>query len=233
MKRFVIIVVTLLAVAGLATTSLAAQGAILKGVKGGLNFAKFTGPDAGGLDTKTGFAFGGFVRIPLSPNVSIQPEVLYTRKGAKTSGYLEDVMVEFKLNHDYVEIPILVKVAIPTEGQVTPTFFAGPAIGFKTAAKAKVEASVGSVSGSGDIDISNAADVDFGLAFGGGADFATTNFTIVLDVRYTLGLTKVYDDTDPWDESAVLTELPISDSDTGIAPDVKNGAFTVMVGIGF
>jgi hypothetical protein len=40
---------------------------------------------------------------------------------------------------------------------------------------------------------------DFGLTFGGGLSFEVGGAEVGVDVRYTLGLTTIDDDDDPWD----------------------------------
>lgn len=67
------------------------------GIKGGLNFANTDAGEAfDNLDGKTGYHFGAFVEIG-GGNVALQPEVLFSTKGAD----------DFDLS--YLEIPVLVK----------------------------------------------------------------------------------------------------------------------------
>ena len=53
---------------------------------------------------------------------------------------------------------------------------------------------------------------DFGLVFGGGVDFGLGKGYFTIDLRYTLGLTTISDFEDE---------------------DVKNGAFSLMLGYSF
>jgi hypothetical protein len=60
------------------------QIGISTGITGGLNFATFGGSEVSSATTNTQYAAGVFAEIsfPLLP-ISIQPEILYSIKGAK------------------------------------------------------------------------------------------------------------------------------------------------------
>ena len=64
-----------------------------------------------------------------------------------------------------------------------------------------------------EVDIEDVRGVDLGLALGGGVGFGAGPGEVVVDTRYTLGLTSV--DESEWDM------------------DVKNGAISLMVGYSF
>jgi len=188
------------------------------GLKVGLNSADINGADVGTLEsffgsswkTKLGFCGGGFVIFPLSKGMAIQAEALYTQKGSEMSGNI-DVGAgpePFKLywNTDYLEIPVLFKYGFATQGRLKPFLFAGPALGIKLSAKLKVDFE----GTSADQDIPSFRSTDFGLVFGGGVDIGK----IKVDLRYTLGLTKLL-------------------ASGGQTADIKNGAFSLMVGYSF
>jgi hypothetical protein len=196
-----------------------AAGKIGFGGKAGLAISKITGDDADGLDSRTGFALGGYLEFPIAPTVAFRPEAMYIQKGAKED--LSGVDMTFKL--DYIEVPLLLVVKIPTEtGSVTPEFFAGPAIGMNVTAKVTGEYEGESES----IDIDNAKSMDLGVTVGGGAAFKVGEANkLTIDVRYTLGLTKLFDDVDDPGEGDLV-------NDDGSTPDVKNGSIVVLVGFG-
>ncbi|MDW3229046.1 MAG: porin family protein, partial [Acidobacteriota bacterium] len=108
------------------------EAGIKFGLRLGGNTAKLTGDDIQDIEetikSKTGLVAGVFLAINLGKIVTIQPEVLYTMKGTK----LEDSLGEYsgKLYGDYLEIPLLLKIRIPTPG-IQPAIFAGPSVGFK------------------------------------------------------------------------------------------------------
>lgn len=199
---------------------------ISKGLKVGGGFAKWTGSDAtlnDGAGTtydakyRTGFTFGGFVSIPVSPSISIQPEVLYQMKGTK---YEEaDTSATFKIN--YIEIPVLIKYNFQTSGNMTPAIFVGPALGIKASSKLKLEAG----SQSGEVDLENVKSTDFNVQFGGELGFASGSMTYFFDFRYYVGLTKI----------AGSDENSISPDAAGLANDrdLKNSGFNFLLGVGF
>ncbi|MGB7217910.1 MAG: porin family protein [Vicinamibacterales bacterium] len=164
------------------TSPAAAQGITGFGAKGGVNFATLSidPADPTCCATKTGLAVGGFVEIGVNDMIAIQPEVLYSMKGAKSSSGTE---YTFKVNT--VEIPVLVKANIMTSGQMKPFVVVGPAFSFRVG-DAKVE------QGGTDFVVTTAESNDFSVIFGGGVK--VNNITI--EARYDLGLKDVDTTTD-------------------------------------
>jgi hypothetical protein len=161
------------------------------GLKGGLNFANLTGDDSGDPDSKLGFAFGGFYSHPITETFFIQPELLFTMKGAKE----EYMGYDFTYNLNYIELPILAKMCFPME-TFMPNVFVGPALAFNMAATVEVDDESD--------DIEDVKGMDFGLVFGAGADIG--KFTV--DGRFTMGLTTIFDvEGDPDVKNSVMSIL--------------------------
>ncbi len=140
------------------------------GLKGGANIANVNGnwdEALGEWKSTVGFCAGVFIELNLGRILTIQPEALYTVKGADAG--------EGKLKFDYIEIPVLLKLRIPT-GPLHPFVFAGPAFGFNL--KAVLDG----------IEIDDMPRADYGAVFGGGLQLGRS---IHLDVRYTMGLQKL------------------------------------------
>lgn len=141
------------------------------GLKGGANIANVNGnwdEALGEWKSTVGFCGGIFLELNFGKILTIQPEVLYTMKGAGDAG-------DGKLKFDYIEIPVLLKVRIPT-GSVHPFIFAGPAFGFNL--KALLEG----------VEISDMPKADYSAILGGGLQLGRS---IHIDVRYTMGLQKL------------------------------------------
>ncbi len=177
------------------------------GVKVGGNLARITGPDVDGapLKDRVGVVGGVFLAFNLGPIITIQPEILYTMKGVRMEETVGDVTFSEKIYGDYVEIPLLLKLRIPT-GTISPVVFAGPAVGFKL--KETFE-----INGETVPDETLLKSFDYGAIFGAGLDFGRH---LMLDVRYSMGLQKVI--------KIVEGEIPV---------DVKNGVWSASVGIAF
>ncbi len=212
LRRAVWVGVAVLFAASLAVPQASAQN-IKLGVKGGVNIATIGGSDADSLgDTKSkvGLVAGAFAEFMVGDIIGIQPEVLYSQKGVKS----DDLGVDAKIKLDYIEVPVLVKVNVPVEGsKVRPSFFVGPAIAFK--ASCKLQGSSGGTSASIDCEDAgaNIKSTDFGATAGGGIAFDVGGAEVGVEVRYTLGFTKIDDDPDPF--------------------DIKNRVFSIMGTVGF
>lgn len=81
---------------------------LLFGVKLGLNYSNVY--DAQGenfvADAKFGVALGGFVSIPIGTFIGVQPELLYSQKGYKSSGTYLGTSYSMTRTTDFLEIPI-------------------------------------------------------------------------------------------------------------------------------
>ncbi len=157
------------------------------GIMGALNLASFGGSDASGLDTKTSFSIGGFVRVPMTPMWSFQPELEYAGKGAKASSGSGSGSIDLS----YVEVPMLFRVATPS----TPTgrLFGeiGPALAFKV--DCTISASGGGASAS--TSCANAGfdmkSFDVGGIVGAGYEFPMGTYGLSVGVRYNYGLVEI------------------------------------------
>lgn len=78
------------------------------GVKLGLNYSNVY--DAQGenfvADAKFGVALGGFVSIPIGNFIGVQPELLYSQKGYKSSGSFLGTPYSMTRTTDFIDIPI-------------------------------------------------------------------------------------------------------------------------------
>ena len=181
---------TILLVAVLAVTALLfaqARAGALIGVKGGLTVSDMWGEDSGGADMKTGFLGGAFLTYMFTETFGIQPEILYHRKGIK-----EDFLgIDITWQLDYLEFPILFKVAIPTESSVSPGFVIGPAFGYNLNSTLKGEFGGESAEeDAGDIT----SDMDVGVVLGLNVNFDIGSAEILFDLRYTLGMMTIDDE---------------------------------------
>ncbi|AFD08415.1 porin family protein [Solitalea canadensis] len=156
------------------------------GIKGGVNFAsandiKFTGDLSDSYkqtaDGVTGYHLGVWAEVGI-PTISFQPELLYSRKGFKTTN---ETGQEAEVKMNYLDIPLLAKFKpLPLLH-----FVAGPQVSIKLADK---------ISGPSDFTSALNADSfksgDWGAVIGAGVSISN----IQLDARYVWGLSKVEND---------------------------------------
>jgi hypothetical protein len=170
MKKFILSLGLLAGITGVAN----AQTGIRFGVKAGANYSTFSADDTEGIESKIGLHAGAFANFGLSDMISIQPEVLYSQKGAQ---FEENSDVKYKLN--YIDIPVMVKV------NADGLFFeAGPQLGILAGAKL--------TDGDTDVDIKEAHQtIDFGYAVGLGYQLESGP---MIGLRYNGGITNVFKD---------------------------------------
>src|SRR5215203_329104 len=124
MKKLSLVLCVLL-VAGIAQ----AQNAKF-GIKGGLNVSTLTDDDDE-LGSRLGFNGGLLAHVHLSPQLALQPEIVYSSQGAKytlTSGE------EHSLALNYVNIPMQVQYMFDNGFRIQT----GPQVGFLAGVKDKV-----------------------------------------------------------------------------------------------
>ncbi|CAI2767350.1 porin family protein [Flavobacterium collinsii] len=150
------------------------------GIKGGFNMSNLYSNDANDDNVLYGFNAGLYATLPISDFIAIQPEILFTTKGAKLeyNNVFASGDSKFKLN--YIEVPLLVRVNITKNFNVHAGGYASYLVSSK-------------VTGSGDINFEQEIDTndlnkfDAGLAAGVGVDFDP----ISIGLRYNYGLTTV------------------------------------------
>jgi len=150
------------------------------GVKGGFNMSNLYQSEADDNNVIYGFNAGVYATLPISDFIAIQPEILYTTKGAELdyNNAFVDGNAKFKLN--YIEVPLLVRVNITKNFNVHAGGYASYLVSSK-------------VTGDGDINFDETVDTDdlnkfdAGLSAGVGVDFNP----ISVGLRYNYGLTTV------------------------------------------
>ena len=160
------------------------------GAKAGLNLASISGDDTGDLDGRTSFHVGGVVEIVISEKFSVQPELLYSAQGAKSTFEDSFEKEETTIKLDYINIPIMAKYYV-TEGFSVE---AGPQIGFLISSEAEydyTDKEDPEFNESGTEDLKDEIkSTDFGLNLGLGYKMDSgLNF----GARYNLGLSDLWD----------------------------------------
>lgn len=107
----------LVAVLGLATLGKAQNGLSFHlGIKGGANLNKISGK---GYDEafKFNYHLGGFLQLNFSDHIGLQPEVIFSQSGGKTSDDFSSIYDDFtndanrkKIKLNYLNIPLLLNL---------------------------------------------------------------------------------------------------------------------------
>ena len=191
MKRTLLFALALL----VAVPAASAQTTV--GLRAGLNTSFWTGTDAADTDPRLGFTGGLAARYAVSPSLGIQGEVLYSQKGVQ-----EPEIGTYKL--DAVDIPVLVRVGVPLSPFADAGVFAGPTVSIPVKSTFDYEGDALSA----DLDAKTGVGVTVGADYYAGP--------VGVDLRYTAGLTDVFDPDIP------ATYI-----------DVKNQVFSVTLGYRF
>jgi hypothetical protein len=156
-----------------------------KGLKFGMTISGLNGAGAEtGLTSQVGFSGGGFLILNLAGAISIQPEILFTQKGAE----FESGSDYYEYHYSYIEIPILFKLTLASEGAaIRPSIYAGPFVGFKTSAKLETYLDPDQEE-SKEETLPSIRSIDAGFVVGAGADLRLGPGNILLDLRYGMSL---------------------------------------------
>jgi hypothetical protein len=159
------------------------------GIMAGANFAKVGGEDAEGVSNRTGLVGGVFVDMPVANAVSIRPELLYSMQGAKVDD-IDGKGTDGKVNLNYIALPVLVRVTVPTASQTRPFFALGPSFAFQT----KCELEAGGESISCDDAGGGQKSFDVGAKAEAGVDFGMNGRVFTVGAGYTHGFSKLFED---------------------------------------
>ncbi|MDF1543990.1 MAG: porin family protein [bacterium] len=220
MRRVTIMWAVCIVIAGSAFSQTPIQGVSGKGLKLGFGSSLMT-TDYEELkelfEFKIGFHGGAFLTYDLSPSLSIQPELLFSVKGATSGGIFQ--LLNWSAN--YVEVPVLLKFNLSPISSLRPTIYAGPSFSYLMSAELDVIF----------VDPLDVTDymksTDLGIAIG--SDLSVKSFTF--EVRYTIGLGTVIEAAE---KINALTEADPGDSYYFPEdPTVKHRFLSFMLGYKF
>jgi len=179
------------------------------GLKAGANISNISTDEDNieNLKSKIGFQGGLMYRIKLLNILAIQPEVLYTRKGAD----YEILGAEVEANMDYLDIPLLLILQFDSGLQ----FHGGLQASYLLQSSVKYANVSFMVENEFEADREDFEDFDYGLVAGIGYLFKNVS----IDLRYTRGLKDFEKDT--------------SIGDLEITPSSKHFGLQASLGIFF
>lgn len=160
---------------------------------------------------KVGFNLGLFAKMPVTPGLSIQPELLYSVKGSKLTYDLGILgSNEYRFNLNYVEVPVLAVINIVKNFNV----HAGAYAAYLAQANIKKENDNGPNDQIADLNEDNFNRFDYGLVAGLGIDVES----VTIGARYNYGLREI-GKADNFGSTALKNS--------------KNSAISLYVGFGF
>ena len=146
-------------------------------------------------ESTSSYAVGVQGLVKFQEFIGLAPELLFARRGWDTEGFAfgQEFATEYRIS--YLELPILLRIAVPIGDVVAPKILAGPHGALFLDGKATggttgpfLDASAGT-----DIDSEDVNDLQFGVTAGVGLDL---NFKVVVltsDVRYVRNFTEVFE----------------------------------------
>lgn len=181
------------------------------GIKGGVNLTNMFVEDVSDENMKVGFNAGFFAKLPVARGFSIQPELLYTSKGAKqTYNNFIEGEGEYRFNLNYIELPVLAVINVAKNFNL----HVGPYVSYLAAANIKDLKDDGTMDEITELDAGNFNRVDYGLVGGLGVDISN----VTIGARYGYG----------------LREIGKSGSLSGqLTKDSRNSAISLYIGVGF
>jgi Outer membrane protein beta-barrel domain len=150
------------------------------GVKGGVNFTNFYKDNIDDKNGNVGFNAGLYGRFVITEGIAIQPELLYTTRGAEANwgGLLQNSRASVNLG--YVQVPVLVMVNILPFLNI----HAGPYASYLVNANVKNQSTSNFFNFEDEINKDDYQRLDYGLSGGVGLDFAKFH----VGARYDYGL---------------------------------------------
>ena len=223
MKR---IILSLALLAGFASAANAQTG-VRYGIKGGYNLATFSGPDSKSSEYKSGFSAGGFLNFGIADIISIQPELLYSQKGASIDnfqGSTGSTNARFKSTIGYLDVPIMVRVNAGEDGKGL-FFELGPQGSFVLHNSDFTQTGNTSTQSTDNTSTDDLNKVVLGYAAGLGYQLTSG---LSLGLRYTGDFSQVYKDG----TSKAYTSALYAGGN-GKNPNVHNSVFQFQVGYSF
>jgi hypothetical protein len=153
------------------------------GFKGGVNFSNLYTEDVDSNNVLTGFNAGIFAKLPITELFAIQPELLYTTKGAKLTYNNSFVNGTSKFKLNYIELPVLLVVNLTNNFNI----HAGPYVAYLVDGKATNDSQGTLFDTENNLSNEDYNKFDTGLSVGVGFDSDKIGF----GVRYNYGLQKV------------------------------------------
>jgi hypothetical protein len=162
------------------------------GLKTGVNMSTFRGGNLPEADRRVGWVIGLYVSWQLRSALAIQVEYLFTSRGADLAEPILDfgeiVTGEERWTLTYFEVPVLLKLTLPTGDRVRPAVFGGPSLGVNTASRVEQQTDRGNLQ-VGFEDETN--DIELSLVGGAALDVILFARKFTFEGRVICGLSNI------------------------------------------
>jgi hypothetical protein len=191
MKKAVLVLAVVLLVTAFFPQEAAAKIDFTLGLRAGVSMSNISWSDDDGTEhSLVKPTFGLVGAFPLSQVLAIQAEIDYVTMGE----WWEEEPWKTIETYNYLQIPVLLRAHLVRGGSTRPFLLAGPVVGFLMSAHHKDYFN-------GELDDDTDAteyhsSTDFGAAFGAGTDFMVKKLKLFVDIRYYLGLSNTYSDSE-------------------------------------
>jgi len=165
-------------------------GYLYLGPKAGVHGSWVSNTTTAGSDSKTllGYQFGVVGKFGITEKLAIQPELIFTRKGAKETFNGG----EAKSLASYIGIPILAKISVIKIGNIMLHGSGGIYTNITTSMKSIYE--FDQFSEETKLSSNHYKTVDFGISFGGGATYDLGHGLLVGEITIEHGFVDMYED---------------------------------------
>jgi hypothetical protein len=191
---------------------------IVVGPMVGVSFSTLRGADVGDADVRSGVTAGGFLTLTFTTYFALEPQLLYTQKGANYHADSAGVSLSTATTLTYIELPLLFKARYPVGTGKWPLMFsaiAGPAIGINIGCQYIDDDGRSTKCGDRDLGPNmtdpEATGLDFSAIFGVGISY----YHFAFQARYDYSFNSIY----------TSSNSPFSST-----PDIKNQAWALTLG---
>jgi len=181
----------------LAAGRAAAQTGPAVGAEAGYSRADLIGRDANLVESRQGAITGVYLHLPLSPVVSVRPELLFSLRGGRTLVRVGDDIADVDIELAYLELPLLARLVLPG-GRIRPAVFGGPSLALQIGcdfllaiAADTTRSTCGETVEQGGINVEQVRDWDLAWVAGAALEMHLPRTTLALQGRYTAGFRSI------------------------------------------
>lgn len=159
------------------------------GAGAGVTFASLSGDVVASSNTRVGFTIGGSAEYVLDDLWRVGLEANYVQRGGTSVRFVALSSTEFfDVDLDYIEVPLLIKAALPMSGAWTARVYGGLAIAFELSCSVAPAGAAGQSCGSTLLGLTSNS-TEWSVPLGATFSYAlSSGSSLGVDLRYVLGV---------------------------------------------